>query len=154
MLKKSLLSLVVCFHLPLMTAANAELDSTLNMQQKPESLQQNVATLIKTKVCEACYLVGADLNNVDLREANLNSANLQKASLKNADLTGADLSGADLREANLQGAKLIDALMINTVLFKAHLQDAQLPEMSEEELKQLTNEPSAAPTEAKRGIRG
>jgi uncharacterized protein YjbI with pentapeptide repeats len=156
MFKKTLWAMMWSFNLTLaaVAVADTELEGTLKAQQNPENLQPNIATLTASKTCEACYLVGADLHHLDLRNANLNSANLQRANLAGADLTAADLSGADLREANLQGAKLANALLVNTLLYKANLQDAQLPEMSQEMLQELISEPPPEPIEGERGIRG
>lgn len=88
---------------------------------QPNSVQDNIQRLLKSKSCPSCDLSGADLSQsrlakADLRGANLiganlnfadlTEANLQKANLNQADLSGADLSFADLEGANLRGTNL------------------------------------------------
>lgn len=93
----------------------------------PIALQQ----LKKTKSCESCDLVEADLNGLDLTGANLvdsdlTSANLSHANLTNADLNGANLVGADLSHANFDRSSLGGALLNRADLSHAQLTNLKL----------------------------
>jgi hypothetical protein len=98
---------------------------------------KNLETLIRTKKCSNCNLVGADLGQAKLENADLRGANLRGARSSCARLNGADLSGADLRGfsascaldvqgANLRGANLEGASLANANLRGADLSDVDL----------------------------
>jgi len=101
--------------------------------------KKNLETLIRTKKCSKCNLVGVDLvtaslENADLRGANLRGARSSCASLNGADLSGADLRGfsyscyprLDLQGANLRGANLEGANLASANLRGADLSDVDL----------------------------
>jgi uncharacterized protein YjbI with pentapeptide repeats len=120
----------------------------------PGDAKKNFETLIRTKKCPNCYLVGVDLGSVNLPDADLRGTNLRGARvtggshLNGANLTGADLrgfsgynvdfqganfqeanlDGANLSGANLRGADLSNVDLSNVKLDRADLSGAILPE--------------------------
>lgn len=93
--------------------------------------QNDLRSLLDTKVCNGCDLEGADLHGkalegAKLRWSNLKDADLRSANLNGADLTGASLERARLGNANLQGAKLEGARMLGVDLSEVRLIGADL----------------------------
>lgn len=91
---------------------------------------ENSKTLVKTKQCPKCYLVGADLGGAELSNGDLRGANLRGVRF-NGNMSGADLSGADLRgfsggSATLRGANLSGANLEGASLRGANLRGADL----------------------------
>ncbi|BAY36869.1 pentapeptide repeat-containing protein [Nostoc sp. NIES-2111] len=120
------------------------LASANNINGSPDDASKNLETLVKTKKCSNCYLVGVDLGGADLERADLTGVNLRGArgcprlngaNLSGADLrgfsrtggcTGFDLQGANLRNVNLKGAYLKYANLRGADLTGANLSDANL----------------------------
>ncbi|NJM69813.1 MAG: pentapeptide repeat-containing protein [Scytonema sp. RU_4_4] len=113
-----------------------------------DDASNNLKTLLKTKKCSNCYLVGVDLRSANLEDADLAGANLRGArascihlnganlsgvdlrgfstSCRNLDLQGANLRGANLKDANLSGANLRGADLTGVDLSDANIQGADL----------------------------
>jgi Pentapeptide repeats (8 copies) len=114
--------------------APPESNSSMNPPQSKASTgdaQKNLETLIRTRRCSNCNLVGANLRNANLENADLRGANLRGARGHNTQLSGADLSGADLRGFNdaylsAQGANLRGANLEGADLSAANLRGADL----------------------------
>jgi Pentapeptide repeats (8 copies) len=97
---------------------------------------KNLETLVRTKKCSNCNLVGADLGSAHLENADLRGANLRGARgcprWNAADLSGADLRGfsactqIDIQGANLRGANLEGASLVYANLRGADLSDVDL----------------------------
>ncbi|MBD2253051.1 pentapeptide repeat-containing protein [Nostoc parmelioides] len=127
-------------NLPQTTSAPPVSANTTN--GSPDDASKNLETLVKTKKCPKCYLVGVDLGRADLERADLTGANLRGArgcprlngaNLSSADLRGFshicgsfDLQGASLRSANLKGAYLKYANLRGADLTGTNLSDVNL----------------------------
>ncbi len=93
--------------------------------------QDDVDSLLNTKVCNGCDLRATDLRGkalqgAQLRWSNLNDADLRGANLNSADLTGASLERAKLSNTNLQGASLEGARLLGVDLSEVRLIGADL----------------------------
>jgi uncharacterized protein YjbI with pentapeptide repeats len=115
------------------SAASSIATQKTNNSYSFDDASKNLKTLIKTKKCSNCYLVGVDLNNENLEGADLAGANLRGARASCAHLNGANLSGADLRGFSsncvgfdLQGANLRGANLKGAKLSYANLRGADL----------------------------
>jgi uncharacterized protein YjbI with pentapeptide repeats len=132
---------------------NSPAPKQTNNSYTVDDVNKNLETLLKTKKCPNCYLVGVDLGSARLERADLaganlrgsrgtpmlNGANLSGADLRGfkatyggmdlqgANLTGANLQGADLRYANLRGADLTGVDLSDVNLENADLAGAIMP---------------------------
>ncbi|MFQ6021528.1 MAG: pentapeptide repeat-containing protein [Acidiferrobacterales bacterium] len=93
--------------------------------------ENDLKSLLDTKVCNGCDLEGADLRGralegAKLRWSNLKDADLRGANLNGADMTGASLEHAKLSNANFQGAKLEGARLLGVDLSEVRLIGADL----------------------------
>ncbi|MBD2501171.1 pentapeptide repeat-containing protein [Anabaena azotica] len=114
-------------------ATSTPLVSANNINGSPEEANKNLETLVKTKKCSNCYLVGVDLGFANLERADLTGANLRGARgcprLNGANLSGADLRGFSICGANqldLQGANLRNVNLKGANLYAANLRGADL----------------------------
>lgn len=95
---------------------------------------------------------GENFENADFSGSNMQESSFQNANMQNANFTGADLSGADFSGANLDGAIFVGAQLIGTNFTGAHMHgvkfqnanlqdaillDADLDNLSIEELQEL-----------------
>lgn len=111
---------------------NSPVPKKSNNSYTVDDANKNVETLLKTKKCPNCYLVGVDLGAANLERADLVGANLRGARAGCARLNGANLSGADLRgfsencagDLDLQGANLTGANLQGANLSRANLRGA------------------------------
>lgn len=111
---------------------NSPVPKKPNNSYTVDDVNKNLETLLKTKKCPNCYLVGVDLGSAKLERADLAGANL-RGSRGTPTLNGANLSGADLRGfkatyggMDLQGANLTGANLQGADLGSANLRGADL----------------------------
>jgi hypothetical protein len=135
------------------TSAPLITENGTNNPPSGDDVDKNLETLLKTKKCPKCYLVGVDLEYAKLERADLAGANLRGArgcprfnganlsgadlrgfsascsrlDLQGVNLYGANLKGAQLSYANLRGADLTDVDLSDVNLDKADLSGAILP---------------------------
>lgn len=123
---------------PETTAAPSVAANKTNNSYSVDDANKNLETLLKTKKCPNCYLVGVDLGSAKLERADLAGANLRGARAGCASLNGANLSGADLRgfsysyscnQLDLQGANLRGANLKGADLSRANLRGADLTDV-------------------------
>ena len=82
-------------------------------------------------------LTGADFSGANLRGVDFSGAILENVNFTNCDLTGAIFSGAILRNANFYKAKLHDVTLHNADIENAILLEADLDNLTIEELQEL-----------------
>lgn len=102
------------------------IQKSVTKDAKAQTVQDNIDTLIKTRMCPDCDLHGADLSGNDLQATNLSGANLRDANLSGADLDGALLWNAVVNSANLTGTSFFNAQLDGADLYDADLTDANL----------------------------
>lgn len=68
--------------------------------------ENDLKSLLDTKVCIGCDLRRVDLRSAKLTGVDLKWSRLQQADLRDAELDGATLIGANLEKAKLEGASL------------------------------------------------
>ena len=145
---------------------NNEVDEVLNRSESWQAIAKQIdkfaentesGHIVNDIVFSGKMLQGGNFNGENFENADFSGSNMQEGSFKNANMqnanfTGADLSGADFSGANLDGAIFIGAQLIGTNFTGAHMHgvkfqnanlqdaillDADLDNLSIEELQEL-----------------
>ena len=105
-------------------------------QLAEDKRKKSLNSLLATKQCQGCDLIG-----VELRKANLSKANLSEADLSWANLSEADLSEAELSGANLTGIRINNkAIATNSTLKQLAEEKKRLAEEKRKEKERLAKE--------------
>jgi uncharacterized protein YjbI with pentapeptide repeats/predicted small secreted protein len=102
------------------------IENIISKDARAQTVEQNIATLLRTNSCVGCNLERANLEGADLSGADLSNAILINTKLSNADLAAADLNNAIMIGTKLSNADLSNAMMMGADLFGADLSNAMM----------------------------